>query len=143
MKWLLLKNRKNTLGFSLVELMIVVGIIAIISSIAFPNYSRYILKSRRAEAMNNLVNFQANYEGYNAQNSTYPPSNTLPPATVAPIPSSTYYLYTSTTTATSYTITATALAGSSQVNDEEGTVGCSTMTINNMGTQTPAACWTQ
>lgn len=142
MKWIL-KNRKNDLGFSLLELMVVVGIIAILSTIAFASYSRYILKSRRSEAMVNLLNFQADYEEYNAQNSTYPGSNTLPPATIPPIPSSTYYSYTSATTATSYTITATAIAGSSQVNDTEGGVACSTMTINNVGTQTPAACWTQ
>lgn len=141
MKWIL-KNRKNDLGFSLLELMIVVGIIAIISAIAFPSYSRYILKSRRSEAMTNLVKFQAAYEEYNAQNNTYPASNTLPPA-ITPIPSTTYYSYTSATTASSYTITATAIAGKSQVKDKEGAVACSTMTINNVGTQTPAACWVQ
>lgn len=141
MEWIL-KNRKNDLGFSLLELMIVVGIIAIISAISFSSYSRYILKSRRSEAMVNLVNFQAAYEEYNAQNNTYPASNTLPP-TLAPIPATTYYSYTSATTASSYTITATAIAGSSQVNDKEGGVACSTMTINNVGTQTPAACWVQ
>lgn len=142
MKWIL-KNRKNDLGFSLLELLIVVAIMAIISTIAFPSYNRYILKSRRSEAMVNLVKFQGVYEEFNAQNNTYPASNTLPPATVSPIPSTTYYSYTSTATATSYTITATARAGTSQVNDKEGAVACSTMTINNVGTQTPAACWAQ
>ena len=141
MKWIL-KNRKNDLGFSLLELMIVVGIIAILSAIAFSSYSRYILKARRSEAMVNLLKFQAAYEEFNAQNNTYPASNTLPPA-ITPIPATTYYSYTSATTASSYTITATALAGSSQVNDIEGGVACSTMTINNVGTQTPAACWNQ
>jgi type IV pilus assembly protein PilE len=142
MKWIL-KNRKNDLGFSLIELLIVVGIIAILGAIAFPSYNRYILKSRRSEAMINLVKFQAAYEEFNAQNNTYPTSNTLPPATVSPIPSTMYYSYTSTTTTASYTITATAIAGTSQVNDTEGGVACSTMTINNVGTQTPTACWSQ
>ena len=142
MKWIL-KNRKNDLGFSLLELMVVVGIIAIISAIAFPSYNRYIFKSRRSEAMINLVKFQGAYEEFNAQNNTYPTSNTLPPSVVPPIPSTTYYSYTSAATATSYTITATAIAGSSQTNDVEGTVACSTMAINNVGTQTPAACWAQ
>lgn len=135
--------RKNFLGFSLLELMVVVGIIAILSAIAIPSYNRYILKSRRSEAMINLVKFQGIYEEFNAQNSTYPASNTLPPAVVAPIPATTYYSYTSATTSTTYTITATALAGSSQVNDAEGAVACSTMSIDNIGTQLPAACWTQ
>ena len=141
MRWIL-KNQKNTLGFSLLELLVVVGIVAIISVIAFPSYSRYILKSRRSEAMVNLLNLQASYEEYNAQNNSYPTSNTLPPAGT-PIPATNYYSYTSATTATSYTITATALLSSSQVNDTEDGFACSTITINNIGTQSPSACWVQ
>lgn len=137
------KNRKNYFGFSLLELLIVVAIVAIISAIAFPSYNRYIRKSRRSEAMINLVKFQGAYEEYNAQNNTYPASSTLPPATVPPIPSTTYYSYTSATTSTTYTITATAIAGSSQVNDTEGNTACSTMKIDNIGNQSPTACWTQ
>jgi type IV pilus assembly protein PilE len=145
MKWIL-KNRKNCLhclGFSLLELMLVVGIIAILAAIAIPSYNGYILKSRRSEAMINLVKFQGAYEEYNAQNNTYPASNTLPPSVVPPIPATTYYSYTSATTGTTYTITATAIAGSTQVNDTAGGVACSTMTINNIGAQTPAVCWVQ
>jgi type IV pilus assembly protein PilE len=132
---------KISRGFSLIELLVVVGIVAILAAIAYPSYNRYILKSRRSDGMINLVKIQAAYEEYNAQNSVYPASNTLPPATVPPIPATTYYSYTSTTNSTSYTITARAIGN--QANDTEGGTACSTMSINNIGTQTPAACWTQ
>jgi type IV pilus assembly protein PilE len=130
-------------GFSLIELMVVVAIIAILGAIAYPNYNRYILKSRRTEAMSNLLKNQAIYEEYNAQNNVYPTANTLPPSTTPPMPSSTYYSFSSVTTSTSYTLTATAVVGSSQVNDTEGSTNCSVLSIDNIGIQTPNVCWTQ
>ena len=43
-------RKKRSTGFTLVELMIVVAIIGIIAAIAIPAFSKYIRKSRTAEA---------------------------------------------------------------------------------------------
>lgn len=50
-----MKFYKN-LGFSLIELMVVVGILAVIASIAYPSYMESVRKSNRADAKATLNN---------------------------------------------------------------------------------------
>ena len=45
----------NNKGFSLVELMVVVAIIGILSSIAIPSINKYMAKARQSEAKSNLA----------------------------------------------------------------------------------------
>ena len=58
-------------GFTLIELMIVVAIIAILAAIAIPNYLRYAMKSKTAEATTNLGAIRTGEEAYYAENDLY------------------------------------------------------------------------
>jgi len=58
-------------GFSLIELLIIFVLIGIISSIAFFNYKRYILISKRVEAVTNLGEIRHLEETYRAENNVY------------------------------------------------------------------------
>ncbi|SRR6056297_827297 len=49
-------NRRDTAsGFTLIELMITIGILAIIVGVAIPSYTQYVLKAGRSDAQNVLM----------------------------------------------------------------------------------------
>jgi len=50
----MIRARKKNGGFTLVELMIVVAIIGILAAVAIPAFTRYVKKSRTAEAVQHL-----------------------------------------------------------------------------------------
>ena len=43
-------NKYNSIGFSLIELMVVIAIIAILSAVAVPSYRSYVIRSKITEA---------------------------------------------------------------------------------------------
>lgn len=56
--------RSRTRGFTLLELMIVVVIVAILTAVAYPSYTNYVLRTRRAEAKDLAVKIASAEERY-------------------------------------------------------------------------------
>jgi type IV pilus assembly protein PilE len=63
--------RVNSAGFSLIEVMIVLVIIAVLLLIAVPGYQESMKKSRRADGMRDLMELTARQERFYAQYSVY------------------------------------------------------------------------
>ncbi|GAC14425.1 type IV pilin protein [Aliiglaciecola lipolytica] len=64
-------RRNPQSGFTLIELMIVVAIIGIITSIAYPSYQGFLKTSNRGAAQSDLMALAAAMERHKAANYTY------------------------------------------------------------------------
>jgi type IV pilus assembly protein PilE len=62
---------KNMRGFTLIELMLVVGIMAILLMIVAPSYMDSVRKANRTDAKSTLLDYAAKQEMFFAQNNTY------------------------------------------------------------------------
>lgn len=58
-------------GFTLIEMMVIVVIIAILSAIALPSYQEHVRRSNRAEGQAFLSDAAARQERFYAQGNTY------------------------------------------------------------------------
>jgi type IV pilus assembly protein PilE len=145
-------NRGKKAGFTLIEILIVMAIVAILATIALPSYQGAVRQSRRSEAIMTLLEIQLKEERYRANHSEYGSLQKIycgdKPNCSPPFGDNEYYDFEATdTNDTEYTITATAKTGTDQVNDKENGTDCSTLTINQNGDKgsksedSNSVCW--
>ena len=72
-------QRKWILGFTIIELMIVVMIVAILLALAYPSYAQYVRKAKRGDAQQLLMNWSINQEIWRSNNTTYNGTDDLKP----------------------------------------------------------------
>lgn len=145
-------------GFTLIELMIVVAVIAILAAIAIPNYLEQTRKGRRADAVRTVGEIQLGLERWRAENPCYGRSAASPcttftesgtyPAMPTATDSPYYTLGVTNATATGYVITATRTPGGKMANDPNcgnfvmtAAAGAITKSMTSGGTV--AYCWSQ
>lgn len=126
---------RRVAGFTLIELMITVSIVAILAAIAYPNYRNYVVRAQVASATNGMIKAAADLERVFQDNRTYiapagsPPGYT--PCTAANGTTAAYGYFDvncSILTATTFTVQAVGRAGS--------VVNGFTYTIDNTNAQT-------
>jgi type IV pilus assembly protein PilE len=66
-----MKTRRMHHGYTLIEVMIALTILAVITAIAIPAYRGYISTAREAEGHNNLAALQMAQEEFFLENNTY------------------------------------------------------------------------
>jgi type IV pilus assembly protein PilE len=98
-----LKTMKTRCGFTLIELMIVVAVVAILGAISLPAYNDYVVRGKIPDATSNLATKRVQLEQFFQDNRTYVGA----PACTADTTSSQYFNFSCTVqTATAYTVQA-------------------------------------
>lgn len=130
-------KKKSMAGFTLIEAVVTMSIIAILSAIALPSYIENIKKGRRADAKTGLLSLQMAQEKFRANcpkyatkigNATDCAGLTVQGSTSSP--DGHYTISIASADATSYTLKATRASGGKQSDDK-----CGNFTINQAGTK--------
>ncbi len=120
-------------GFTLVELMIVVAIIGILASVAYPSYLHYVKKAQCADGMDSLLALAGRMEEFYLNNDSYANAsvNAEGTGTVGSNKTSEglYTLAIPSPGVFAYTMTATPV---------DATAGLTTLTLDSLGQWTDA-----
>jgi type IV pilus assembly protein PilE len=134
-------------GFTLIELMIAIVVVAILASIAVASYRSSVLRANRTDGTTTLLQVSAAEEKYFLQNSQYTADLADAPPTGLGLGTTSprgYYTLAVTagstgSLATSWLVTATATGSQTQ-----DLAACQTMSIDDQGNRSPAdssGCW--
>ena len=89
--------QRSSRGFTLIELMVVVAIIAILMTIAIPSYRRYMMRAHRSAAIGEMMSLAVRQQQLLIANRAYADTAELTAAGYTPAPEVTqFYTYTVT-----------------------------------------------
>ena len=129
-------THQQTRGFTLIELMVVVTIVAILAAIALPSYRQYVIRGNRVAAQSAMMDIANRQKQFLIANRAYASEATLT-ASGYSLPTDVAANYdpsiaVGSGTVPSFTITFTAIGG--QVSDGD-------LTLNSEGVKTPSGKW--
>jgi len=143
--------RKKNLGFTLIEVMIVVVIIGIVAAVALPSYQETVKQTKRTDATAALLQLSQGMERFYSANYTYlgaaaSAANTGAPEaatfgyTQSPFSgTASYNLTISAATATDFTVSATPTG--SQTGDACGTLTLTSTNVRGDSGSGGVICW--
>jgi type IV pilus assembly protein PilE len=140
--------KKN--GFTLVELMITVAVVAILAMIAIPNYTQYILRGNRTDATKTLTLDAQALERCYSQSFAYAPCVGVPASGVTVASVEGKYKVTISipdTVTPGASPTASYYISAVPVGSQAADTACTSFTLNTTGTQgvtgtgTTQTCW--
>lgn len=132
---------KPAQGFTLIEIMIAVAIIAIISGFAYPSYVKHIQRAKRVDAQTAVLEAAQRQESYYLRNNSYAKDLTqleynttssegLYNLALSATPADCTGNH--TTVCTGFTLSATPVATKPQAQDSD----CQSFKVNQLGTKT-------
>ena len=124
-------------GFTLIELMIVVAVIAVLANGAMPSYRDYVLRANRSAAQSHMMDIAGRQGQYMLDNRSYAATvGVLSMST--PTDVSAHYTVAITITAAPPGFTITTTPYGSQTSDS-----CGTLSLDSTGAKTPTTgrCW--
>ena len=139
------KSPAESHGFTLIEAMITVAIIAILASVAMPSYKDYVLRGKLTQAYGTLAGLGVNLQQYYQDNRTFVAA--CGSSGIAALPANdgnfSYACPVATLTATTFQATATGLSGTAAAGftftlDQNGT---RKTTNAPTGWTTSTSCW--
>ena len=142
------RQRRRQAGLTLIELMVAVCIVGILTMIAYPNYSSYVMRSKRNLATACLQEAAQYMERFYTTNLRYDQTATTSIAVSLPTTAciqdlnGRYVLSIASVSANAFALKATPQGAQATADTQCGTLGLSqagTKTIT--GTGTVAACW--
>lgn len=131
-------------GVTLIELMVVVAIIAILTTIALPAYQDYVVRGKIPDATSNLANYRVQMEQFFQDNRTYAGATACPASTSPNTTVSQYFNFSCSSgqpTATTYVLQAVgknSMAGFTFTIDQNNSKATTAVPA---GWATNATCW--
>ncbi|ART80059.1 type IV pilin protein [Oceanisphaera avium] len=133
------KVSNKSYGVTLLELLIVLAVIALLSTLAYPRFTSYLIKNQRQVAQQQLYELQIKQEQWRLFHAQY--SSDINDLDARLVNDAHYEFSIDHASAHDYQLSATAKQSSRQVQDQELNQACHTLTLTHDQQRLPTPCW--